>query len=691
MLRSDGRAQEQTPLNRTGADEAAARLPTLIVVVVAMAAVSLAVAVRTGAYLGPEAYTSIAREFPGSAVATAAAVLRSVAEMFSVLSLGTLTLGLMFISRTRSLGWSSASHSVRGMLRIFSAVWSTTALILIVVDALNTNGTSFSALGGPSQLWFALTATFYARAWLIVFGAAFLVFVVSMFAESWAAHAFALGVGSVSVLAPVVISQVLVGPNHDLAEDAAMIQTPVIAVTLGAAVTAVFVELLHPRIGLLRRLARSWMLWLGILVIVDFDIVITWFKLAGQTLSGSITGWQMLIRWVGLAVIVIGLLRARSGRSPWAIGAVLVGFTGWSAMTAAMTLAPSPNYFAQTRTIEVFLGYAVDAAPEFLTLLSAWRIDLLMTTIAAVAMIAYGVGRQTIRRRGETWPLLHTVSWMAGWVTAIAVTSSGVGKYSTADFGLHMVVHMVLNMIVPILLVLGGPLSLLQQATAGSGRVALQIHARIEALIMWRWTKFLLHPLLVFVVYVSSLYILYLTPVFGSLVQYHFGHQLMNVSVLIIGCAFFSLVVGIDRLPAELPQLGRLGFLLAAMPFHAFFGIVLTTAQIPVAQNFYRSIDLDWLDISGAQAVAGVAVWAGGQLPLLAAVIILAVRWTRQDGRADSRADDVRRLHGERDAYGDALARLARRGAGAPTGRRGSASDATASQQAGALQDHDAL
>lgn len=639
-------------------------MPTLVVAVIAMAAVSVAVAVRTGAHLGPEAYTSIAREFPGTAVATATAVLRSVAEMFSVLSLGTLTLSLMFISRTDGLGWSRASRSVRAMLRMFSAVWSTAALVLIVVDALNTNGTSFSALDGPGELWFALTATFYARAWLIVFVAAFLVFAVSMFAESWAAHAFVLGIGSLSVLAPVVISQVLVGPDHDLGEDAAMVQTPVIAVTLGAVVSAVFVDLIHPRLGLLRRLTHSWVPWLGILVIVDFDIVITWFKLAGESLSESITGWQMLIRWVGLAVIVIGLLRVRSGRSPWVMGAVLVGFTGWSAMTASMTLVPSPNYFAQTRTIEVFLGYTVDPAPGFLTLLSAWRIDLLMTAIAVAAMIAYGVGVQTIRRHNASWPMLRTVSWMAGWVVAIVVTSSGVGKYSTADFGLHMVVHMVLNMLIPILLVLGGPLTLLRRATVGPGRGAQQIHARIEALIMWRWTKFLLHPLIVFVVYVGSLYVLYLTPVFEGLVQYHFGHQLMNVYVLIIGCVFFSLVIGIDRLPVELPQIGRLGFLLAAMPFHAFFGVVLTTAQTPVAQNFYRSIDLDWLNIAGQQDVAGAVVWGGGQLPLLAAVIILAVRWTRQDGYADSRADDdARGLRGERDAYDHAIARLARRGA----------------------------
>ena len=670
MRRTDVVAQASSAPVRAGADEAA-RMPTLVVAVIAMAAVSAVVAIRTGTQVGAEAYASIAREYPGAAVATAAAALRSVAEVFAVLSLGMLTLSLMFSSRNPGLGWSRANCSARSLLRVFSAVWSTAALILIVVDALNTNGTSFSSLGGPRELWFALTATFYARAWLIVFIASFLVFVVSMFSDTWAAHAFVLAVGSIAVLAPVVISQVLVGPNHDLGEDAAIIQTPVIAVALGSVASAVLVDFLHPRVGLLRRLARSWILWLGILIIVDFDIVIAWFKLASQPLSESMTGWQLLTRWAALAMIVMGVLRARGGGSRWARVAVLVGFTGWTAMTTAMTLVPSPNYFAQTRTIEVFLGYTVDSAPSLLTLVSAWRIDLLMTTIAAVAMIAYAIGVQALRRHGGSWPLLRTVSWMAGWTVAIAVMSSGVGRYAPADFGLHTVVHMTLSMLVPIFLVLGGPLTLLRRATAGPGRVTRQIHARIDALIMSRLTKVLLHPLTVFVVYVASLYALYLTPVFAGLVQYHFGHQLMNVYVLITGCAFFAHVIGIDRLPAELPQIGRLGFLLAAMPFHAVFGVVLASAQTPVAQNFYRSIDMDWLDIAGEQAFAAVVAWVGGELPLLVAVVVLAVRWTRQDRRTDSHGDTRQdsSQREERDAYDDALAHLARRSEDALPGR----------------------
>src|SRR5699024_10222018 len=234
---------------------------------------------------------------------------------------------------------------------------------------------------------------------------------------------------------------------------------------------------------------------------------------------------------------------------------------------------------------------------------------------------------------------------------------------SPADFGIHMIVHMTLNMLIPSLLVGGGPITLLLRATTGTGRLGRQIHARVNQLIAWKGLRMLLHPLFVFVVYVASYYALYLTPLFGEIIRYHWGHQLMNVHFIIVGYMFFSLVVGVDKLPIELPHIGRLGYVIAAMPFHAFFGIVLMMTNTPVAQNFYRTLDLPWLDIAAEQYFAGGIAWAGGELPLLGVVIVLAVQWTKQDKRDARRFDrhEDAGLSDEFSAYNDMLRKLAER------------------------------
>lgn len=647
---------------RTAGRAKAGRAPA-IAAVLTLAGIGATVAIITGIVVGSDSYSSIAREFPGSAVVIIVAALRSVHELFSVLTLGALACVLMFTSRTVRPGWSATSETARGMLRTFSAIWATGALLLIVADGLNTNGVSLMGLSDPDQLQFALTATPYPIAWFIVFIAAFMIFAVSLFADSWTAHAVSLWIGMVAVLAPVVISQVLVGPNHDLGLDAAAVQTPLSAVVFGLLATGVLLELIHPKCGALVRMARSKLMWTGIVVIASTDVVISVFKLAGTPLLDSITGWQLLARWAAVAVIVLALMVAVSRRRSAARVGILIGVMTWAAMTASMMLVPSPNYFVPNSIVGAFFGYDLDVAPDPLALLTRWRFNLLLTSVAVAAMVAYGLGVVRLRRRGDSWPVTRTICWAAGWIITIVLMNSGLGKYSPADFGIHMIVHMSLNMLIPAFLVGGGPITLLLRATSGTGRLGQQIHSRVNQLINWPGLRLLLHPIVVFSLYISSYYVLYLTPLFGELIRYHWGHQLMNVHFLIVGYMFFSLVIGVDKLPVELPHIGRLGYVIAAMPFHAFFGIVLMMANTPVAQNFYRTLDLPWLDIAAQQYLAGGIVWAGGELPLLGVVIVLSVQWTRQDKRDARRFDrhEDTGLSDEFSAYNDMLRRLAER------------------------------
>src|SRR5699024_9682201 len=130
--------------------------------------------------------------------------------------------------------------------------------------------------------------------------------------------------------------------------------------------------------------------------------------------------------------------------------------------------------------------------------------------------------------------------------------------------------------------------------------------------------------------------------------------------------------------------IGRLGYVIAAMPFHAFFGIVLMMTNTPVAQNFYRTLDLPWLDIAAEQYFAGGIAWAGGELPLLGVVIVLAVQWTKQDKRDARRFDrhEDAGLSDEFSAYNDMLRKLAERDGVVAAGNEDNESDAAANSTA---------
>lgn len=89
----------------------------------------------------------------------------------------------------------------------------------------------------------------------------------------------------------------------------------------------------------------------------------------------------------------------------------------------------------------------------------------------------------------------------------------------------------------------------------------------------------------------------------------------MNTHFLIAGVMFYSLVIGVDPTPRPLPHIGKLGFLIAAMPFHAFFGIVLMTARFIIGDDFYSRLDLPWADLEQSQYIGGGIAWTGGEFP----------------------------------------------------------------------------
>src|SRR5258708_30308013 len=124
-------------------------------------------------------------------------------------------------------------------------------------------------------------------------------------------------------------------------------------------------------------------------------------------------------------------------------------------------------------------------------------------------------------------------------------------------FSRHMVAHMLLSMLVPILLVLGGPVTLALRTLPSAGRgeppgprewLLAALHSRLS--------RFLTHPIVATVVFVAGFYGLYLGGVFDAAVSNHAAHLLMNGHFLLTGDPLYSGGVGIDPPPPQIPRPG---------------------------------------------------------------------------------------------------------------------------------------
>ena len=213
-----------------------------------------------------------------------------------------------------------------------------------------------------------------------------------------------------------------------------------------------------------------------------------------------------------------------------------------------------------------------------------------------------------------------------------------------------------------LLLVLGGPVTLALRALHPSTPPGPR--EWIVGLIDSPLARLVYHPLAVFALFVGSYYALYLTGLFEYMSRDHWAHQVMNVHFVFVGMLYYGLVIGVDRTPFQLPHVARLGYLFAAMPFHAFFGIAVMSADRVIAFGYYSYLDMTWAgDLLQTQYLGGGIAWAGGEIPLVIVVVVLLAQWAIQDTREAKRKDRHidSGVDAEFDAYNEMLRKLAER------------------------------
>ncbi|WP_066516429.1 cytochrome c oxidase assembly protein [Curtobacterium ammoniigenes] len=625
---------------RAGASGAAVAI-AVAAALAALVAVGIAVHV-----LGDAPYRALHSTYSGAITALTSGLLQTVAAGAGAVCAGSLAFAA-FIAARRSRARVDGTIDLR-IVRWSSLVWLVASTALIAVDAADENGQPLSKLLTPGALGYLVQANYLPGAWIVVACIALTILIVANLATAWTATMFLSVIGALGVLVPVLVGQVLVGPNHDYAGDSAMFATPAGALVAGgsAALLARWRRYGRPGPTTLRRyrilVIAGASTWLG------GTIVIWAVQLNGSGVLASPTGVLFLIEVVG-AVIATALLvpwRA-SGGPAWTrmtvlrVAGLVTTWIGVIALDEIRSRIPPPVFFAPTTEQQLFLGYSVNTPMTPVTLFLNGRVNILFLMISLVGMVAYAAAVIRLRRRGDQWPIGRTIAWMLGWVSIILTTSSGVGRYASASYAVHMALHMSLNMLGPLLLVLGGPITLFLRATTAHRRDAFAgPHEWLNAFMHAPLLRFSYNPIYVLTVFVGSYYAIYLTPFFGWAMRYHWAHQGMTVHYLAIGYIFYALVIGVDAPPRPLPYIGKLGLVLAAMPFHAFFGVIVMTDSTILAKIYFQYLDVSWLgSFAHDQYVAGGIAWAAGELPLVVVVIALVTQWAKQDARQAKRDD----------------------------------------------------
>jgi putative copper resistance protein D len=346
-----------------------------------------------------------------------------------------------------------------------------------------------------------------------------------------------------------------------------------------------------------------------------------------------------------------------------------LGFMGLASGVAA-ALARTPTPVAQVVTTEqqtstpaqVLTGQVLPPELTFSRYFTEWNFDIAWALFCAFGIFFYLAGVWRLHRRGDRWPLHRSILWVAGLLALFYITNGGVNVYEKYLFSTHMLAHMMLTMLVPLLLVPGAPVTLAARAIAkrpdGSRGarewILLAVHSRFAGIVA--------NPLVAAGLFAGSLYVFYYSPIFSWTTTDHLGHMWMIVHFLITGYLFVQSLIGIDPVPYRLPYPFRLLLLIGTMVFHAFFGLSLMIGSGLLLADWYGAMGRTWgLTAIGDQQFGGGIAWGVGELPTIALAIVVAIQWSRNDEKVTKRLDRNadRTENAELLAYNARFARLA--------------------------------
>lgn len=307
---------------------------------------------------------------------------------------------------------------------------------------------------------------------------------------------------------------------------------------------------------------------------------------------------------------------------------------------------------ASTQPPERESGLAVDRAlsivgiktpqpPTLSRILFGYEPDALMIGLLVLAVALYIKGVMVLTKRGDKWPIGRTISFAIGISTVDFATSGGLGLYAHFSFSWHMIAHMTLGMIAPIAIVLSAPITLaLRTLPQGRNSEERGVRGTLLSALHSRYSSIIVNPVGALVIFDGSLFLLYFTSLFGTLMNTHAGHLFMNIHFLLAGFLFFHVIIGIDPNPKRPPFLVRIVTLLAAMSIHAFFSVALMSSSTLIDSGYFASLQVPWVgDLLADQNKGGAIGWAMGEIPILIALVATFIMWTREDAREARRID----------------------------------------------------
>lgn len=258
---------------------------------------------------------------------------------------------------------------------------------------------------------------------------------------------------------------------------------------------------------------------------------------------------------------------------------------------------------------------------------STWQFSIVPTVLAVAAVLGYLLLARDVRRSGG-WPAGRTAAFVGAAAVAVVALESAIDVYAMTLYWMHMVQHLLLIMIIPVLVVLGQPLSLLQRHRGRPWSLVRGcLHSRAGGLATT--------PAIGLALYAIVLVCTHLTSFMHEMSQHMWLHAVEAVIYLIAGYLFFLPLLSNEPLRRRTAYPLRMVWMMIAMGVDAFVGVTLmmtSSDALSLSGMHPRSWGPDPLTDLHA---GGAVMWVGGSGLMLFLMVLALAQWMGDSERRE--------------------------------------------------------
>lgn len=274
--------------------------------------------------------------------------------------------------------------------------------------------------------------------------------------------------------------------------------------------------------------------------------------------------------------------------------------------------------------------------PSAANLLLGWTFEPLPTTgiVAALVWWRWAVGRVAAAHPSNPVPRWRSVAFLGGMAAIALALLSGIDRYDTTLFSVHMVQHVLLTLVAAPLIALSAPITLLLRVASPSTR-----RRTLLPILHSRAMRVLAFPVVAWIIFAVVMWASHFSPLFDAALEDPLVHDLEHGLFLGAGLLFWWPAMAQDPAPWRMPHPARLLYVFLQMPQNTFLAVVLLNAPAPLYAH-YVTLERAWgpSPLADQQAAAGI-MWLAGDALFLIAVIGIVAAWMRAEARDAGRTD----------------------------------------------------